>query len=245
MRTILIAPTQPDLAMAPAEIQDVIGLLRADPVLGVVDLARLFRELRAQGGKTYELIWFASHGDDAGIHLSDSVVDGDTLAAALRGTNARLIVLNTCSSERAAEQLYSATNVPILCNVGPVADTAAYATAHRFAQEIAGGLDVARAFSLAKTKTFRLIPDAPAMYSQNSPDMDRLTQRMDTAERTIRDHQAVLYGRPGEPGIVAEWAKMAQRLGELRTVLWALVAMMLVMAGTLAAVLASVWSLIP
>lgn len=244
MKTILIAPTQTDLAMAPAEIQDVANLLGAELVLGVVDLARVFRELNSPG-KTYELIWFASHGDDSGIHLTDTVIDGDTLAAALRGTKARLIMLNTCSSERAAEQLYSATRIPVICNVGAVADSAAYATARRFAQEIAAGLDAARAFTLAKTKTFRLIPEDLRMYPRSPDDMDEIRREIGALRDRSDDYYLALYGRPGEPGIVSEWAKMADSLRDLRIVLWALVVMMIVMAGTLAAVLASVWSLLP
>lgn len=242
MKTILIAPTQTDLAMAPAEIQDVANLLGADLILGVVDLARVFRELSKDNGG-YELIWFASHGDDFGIHLSDNVIDGDTLAAALRGTRARLIMLNTCSSERAAEQIYSATSVPVICNVGPVADAAAYATARRFAYEIAGGLDVVRAFALAKTKTFRLIPDDPAMYSAKSPDVENLTRRIDTAEKTLKDHHDLLFGRPGENGIVYQMARLTDRLGEIRIILWIVILMFAAMLGTLAVLVNYLWTI--
>ena len=189
--------------MVPDEVQEVANLLDAHLVQGAVDLGRLFRELAAGA---WELIWIASHGSDDGIELTGGMASGDILAAALRGTSARLIVLYTCSSETAAQQLYSAAGVPILCNVGPVPDTAAYATARRFAQELADGRDVAGAFAMAKTPTFRLIPEGLAMYNRQEDEISRLARRVD---REL-GFQAVTEGASKAVcealGIPPEWA---------------------------------------
>lgn len=238
MKTILIAPYQRDLARVPDEVEDVANLLNARIVQGAVDLARFFREL---SGGQWELIWIASHGDEEGIQLSDGIISGDTLAAALRGTSARLIVLNTCSSETAAQRLYSAAGVPILCNVGPVPDTAAYATARRFAQELADGRDVAGAFAMAKTSTFRLIPEGLAMYNRQEDEISRLARRVDTTEQRVQAHEDLFYGRPDSPGLIHEMARAMDRMSEIRIILWIMILMFAAMLGTLAIMVNLFW----
>ena len=224
--------------MVPDEVQEVANLLDAHLVQGAVDLGRLFRELAAGA---WELIWIASHGSDDGIELTGGMASGDILAAALRGTAARLIVLNTCDSEHAAQQLYSATSVPIVCNVGPVPDTAAYATARRFAQELADGRDVAGAFAMAKTQTFRLIPEGLAMYNRQEDEISRLARRVDTTEQRVQAHEDLFYGRPDSPGLIHEMARAMDRMSEIRIILWIMILMFAAMLGTLAIMVNLFW----
>lgn len=234
MKTILFAPAQPDMQFQDEEVATLANTLGAKIVNGIVGLKDIFRELASDA---WEIVWFASHGSAEGIHLTDTVLDGDTLSAGLRGTNAKLIVLNTCDSERSAEQIYASTSIPVLCNVGPVTVQAAFATSSRFADEIFRGRDVWTAYQNSRTKTFRLIPENPAIYARGAKDIERRVSRLEDSdaehERVIRDMSDLIYGRANEGGIVHQMARLTEKLGEIRFVLWVLIGLFVATLATM------------
>ena len=206
---------------------------------GSADASPTILDAFADRDRRVRVVRQEASGIVAALQNAVTHASGDILAAALRGTAARLIVLNTCDSEHAAQQLYSATSVPIVCNVGAVPDAAAYATARRFAAEIAAGRDIPAAFALAKTPTFRLIPDRLPMHND---EIAHLTQRIDHTEKRIKDHEDLFYGRPDSPGLIHVMAQTVDRQDEMRIILWILIVMFAAMLGTLAIMVNLIWA---
>ena len=80
MRALLIAP-QVGLQYAVNEVQHVVNALHPQLLMGEVTLNQVVAELqRAE----YNLIWFATHGDQDGIALDDGVLTSSMLAQLLR-----------------------------------------------------------------------------------------------------------------------------------------------------------------
>lgn len=158
MKTLLVAPQQPDLVFQQQEVQRLVNTFDGAKVLigPTVTWANVADEIQRVNP---DVLWFSTHGHDAGIVLTDTDVDGDMLASVTRGTNVRLIVLNTCDSRSVAERIHAATGCDIVATVGPVDDRHAFTVAQRFAVLLASKQDPFEAFNLVKTAQFIYIPE--------------------------------------------------------------------------------------
>ena len=157
MKTLLVAPRHEDLTLSDAEVQRLVNALSAKIVIGQVDSTDV---VDAIAEHQPEMIWFLSHGNWEGIILSNHVLlDGDMLAASVRGTPARLIVLNSCHSRAVAERIYAATGCHVVATRGDVLEQHAFVVAARFATLVAGGMDPHDAYVQAKTDDFLYIPE--------------------------------------------------------------------------------------
>lgn len=131
LNILLVAPDHPDLPNVAAEVaairqnHDVVALLGPvrDP-----DIARA-----VQNGP-YDIIWFASHGNEDGVLLSDGLLPIDGVGQYAR--HAALCVLNTCSSENVAISIISGGDTDMICTIGDVRDT----DAQRFGILLSGEL---------------------------------------------------------------------------------------------------------
>lgn len=155
MRVLLVAP-QTDLPLQQAEVQRLVNVLSAKVVIGDVDCADV---VDAISDYKPDVLWFSTHGDRDGIHLTNCLLDGDMLSSAIRGTNTSLVVLNSCDSRDVAERIYAATSCHVVATVGKVDDRHAFVTAQRFAVLLSTGLKPYEAFQKARTPTFIYVPD--------------------------------------------------------------------------------------
>lgn len=156
MKVLLVAPQQLNLKFQQPEVQRLVNVLNAKVVIGDVsidDVTGAIAEYKP------DVLWFSSHGERNGIHLSKDLIDGDMLSSAIRGTNTRLVVINSCASRDVAERIYSATGAHVIATVGEVDDRHAFVTAQRFAVLLSTGLEPYEAYTKAKTPTFIYVPD--------------------------------------------------------------------------------------
>ena len=142
MRTLLIAP-HTDLSAAEREVQHVINALSPTVLIGAVTVHDVLAALSAG---QYDTVWFACHGSEDGVQLSDGLLPTATLAQLLRRNTPALVVLNTCSSLPVAMSLYSTLHCAVVATVVAVPDSTAYITGTLFARALAGGASVADAY---------------------------------------------------------------------------------------------------
>lgn len=145
-RVLLIAP-KTDLFMAEEEVQAVIRSgLTVTPLIGHVDRRDVVNEVI--NGK-HDILWFATHGTQAGIVLSDGILSAGSLLP-LAKDRFRLIVLNTCGSLMIALQLQNEANASVVATISDVPDYEAFQAGALFAVALAAGSTFWDAFTKAR-----------------------------------------------------------------------------------------------
>lgn len=163
VRVLLVAPHMSELAGAAQEIYAVErmpGLVveRLPPDARRRELVQALRdEVR------FAVLWFATHGSEAGVWLNaDDLLPGDDLIALVRGSGLQGVMLNSCDSAELAEALHDATGVDVVCTLADVADASAFQTGVLFAQHLGETGDFRAAFDAARpggVPTFRYVPE--------------------------------------------------------------------------------------
>ena len=133
----------------------------------------------------WDVVWFASHGDAEGVMLSDGLCPVDTLATLLRASGVGYVVINTCASVAVAAAIQEECGADVICTLTTVEDREAWRTGALFARQLARGLDVRRAFELAK-------PAKPGRYIYLAGDRE-LRERDQLS--TIVDQLHTMEGR--------------------------------------------------
>jgi hypothetical protein len=146
MNVLLVAPDL-NLPAAADEVRAVAGALRPAPLVGHVTRRDV---LQALNGHTWDILWFATHGSEAGLELSDGPITTSDLTAVVRASGARLVVLNTCSSRLIGLELHYELSAAVITTVADVADVTAYQTAALLAQALADGLGIVEAYNASK-----------------------------------------------------------------------------------------------
>lgn len=131
LNILLVAPDHPDLPNVAAEVAAIRQNHEVVALLGPVRDADIARAV--QNGP-YDIIWFASHGNEHGVLLSDGLLSIGGVGQYAR--HASLCVLNTCSSENVAISIVSGGETDIICTIGDVGD----ADAQRFGILLSGEL---------------------------------------------------------------------------------------------------------
>lgn len=146
MNTLLIAP---DLCLAGVadEVRQVSIALHPLPLNGKVTRKDL---LDALSGHVWDIIWFATHGDDNGILLSDGAVPIADLTAIARASGTHLVVLNSCSSRRIGLEIHYELKVDVICTEAPADDLTAFQTGTLLARALASGASVQEAFERSR-----------------------------------------------------------------------------------------------
>jgi hypothetical protein len=98
----------------------------------------------------FDIIWFATHGDEQGVYLTDGILNASELTSLVRSSTAQLTVFNTCSSRSVALTIHDELATEFICTVKPVPDRTAFITGTIFAQKLADGLDFFDAYEAAK-----------------------------------------------------------------------------------------------
>ena len=148
MRVLLVAPRKNDLHAVDEEIQDIYRSgLQVTPIVGKVTAAELAREIRSG---EYDVLWLATHGDDAGIELSGlERISASELVPMVRGRFS-LVVLNTCNGLGIAQMLQEEANVGVICALVGIGDNVAYQFGSRLATALAETNSVSDAYLASK-----------------------------------------------------------------------------------------------
>lgn len=162
----------------------------------------------------YEVIWFAAHGTEAGIQIGDEILDIETLTSLLLQSDAGLVFINTCASERIAEQIYAACNIPVICTIAPTEDATAYVVGRRFARALArsnGNYRRAYELSAGGNKNYRYIPNVYAGVARGR----KMAQGPDLEGQV----EALVRALTGDKfssnaGLIAELATLRRELSE-------------------------------
>jgi hypothetical protein len=152
MRVLLVAP-RTDLLLVDEEVQGVLrsGLI-VTPLIGNVTSAKLLEEITSG---SYDVLWFASHGDATGVLLSDGILSASELVPQVR-ERFKLVVLNTCQSLNVAQQLQEEANVDVICTILDVPDRQAYQTGSLLATALFKSHNVSAAYQRSKPGGNRL-----------------------------------------------------------------------------------------
>jgi len=134
VRTLLVAPSS-DLPLVQAELDIVASLLSAQTLTGDVTVARLLQRLTARS--RFDVLWFATHGDEKGIHLTDGLLETSTLTQLVKASKANLLVLNTCASEDVGQQIYRSIGINVICSIKDIPDRRAFTSGTLFAMYLA------------------------------------------------------------------------------------------------------------
>lgn len=145
-RTLVIAPRVAGLPYADQEIMAVVNLLGAQVLQGEgVTLERVIERLQEQ----WDIVWFITHGDEQGIALSNQHATAAQLTQGIRASEAKLVVLNTCSSSKVAFKLHSELGTYLICTIREIPDQAAYITGRLLAASLGDGASFPAAYNAA------------------------------------------------------------------------------------------------
>lgn len=106
--------------------------------------------LHALNGHEWDILWFATHGSEVGIELSDGHVSISDLTAVVRASGAWLIVLNTCSSRLVGLELHYELGASVITTQAEINDATAYQTGALLARALVEGKGVVEAFEASK-----------------------------------------------------------------------------------------------
>jgi hypothetical protein len=191
MNTLLIAPDV-NLPALDDEINAVSVALRPAVLHGSVTRRTVLDALR---GRTWDIIWFATHGDQTGIQLSDGPLGVADLTAVVRTSGAWLAVLNTCASRLIGLELHYELGCAVITTQADIADLTAYQTAALLAQSLAENSDVRTAYNASKpgqAQNYWLFDSAVATQAEETRTIlllnewgARLGSKIDNLERRL------------------------------------------------------------
>ena len=146
MNVLLVAPDV-GLQGAVGEVRAVSLALHPVVLNGQVTRKDL---LDAMGGHCWDVIWFATHGDEHGIVLSDGPVPVADLTSIARNSSASLVVLNSCSSRLVGLEIHYELGVDVVTTQTDADDLSAYQAGTFLARNLAQGMSVADAFERSR-----------------------------------------------------------------------------------------------
>jgi len=149
-RVLLVAPTT-DLEYRDEEISSVVNSLRPTLLSGNVDVS----DLMEYTNKKWDLIWFASHGTEEGILLSDGILPAAQLSTIVRSSCADAVFLNTCESLSVAQAINRELGIPLVCTINQTPDREAYITGRTFARNLAESKSVYTAYNRSVSSSDR------------------------------------------------------------------------------------------
>lgn len=134
LRVLVIAP-QTDLLLVRAEVSAVVNYLRATIMQDKVTADDVLEKM----AERWDVVWFATHGDEKGVYLTDGVLSSALLTSFIRTSEASLVVFNTCSSYMVAQAIYNELLIDLVCTIRPIPDRDAFFTGKQFAIHLARG----------------------------------------------------------------------------------------------------------
>jgi hypothetical protein len=158
--------------------------------------------------KTWDIVWFAAHGNHSGIQLSNKTLTTSTMIQLVKASGAKLVVINTCDSEQIGAWLHMQTGASVICTIAPVGDAEAYVTGVLLSKALAQGLSYEDAYNrskpgeVAQAQVYRMFSKSHTPDDNAKQWMGLLTlalqpvyERLDTIEGKVDElgAQAVTY----------------------------------------------------
>lgn len=162
MKVLVVAPST-DLLLVDDEVQQVVNALRAKVLQG--SQANV-HGLLAMLDESFDVVWFATHGDEFGVYLSDGILSPAEITAMVRSAGVSLVVLNTCSSRPVALTIHDELRISLVCTVRAVPDRTAFVTGTIFAKKLQQGFSYREAYEMAKpgqNSTYVFLPESETM----------------------------------------------------------------------------------
>lgn len=115
-----------------------------------------------------DVVHFSMHGEPDGLWLCDAYLEpkkysGQELAAALEGMQVKLVVLNTCESEKVAEAIRDAVDV-VIATKKTLSDDHAIVFSEVFYRSLQVGLTIEKAYQAAMRELNDVSTDAAQWY---------------------------------------------------------------------------------
>jgi hypothetical protein len=215
-RVLVVAP-ETDLVMVSAEVMNVVNALGAKilqhPESNVYGLLNMINE-------PFDILWFATHGDENGIYLSEGeLLSTSELTTVVRAAGARLTVLNTCSSRPVALTIHDELQTEFVCTIKPVPDRTAFITGTIFARKLAQGLGFFEAYQQAKpgqNSTYAYIGDREQVMPTNERS-SRTDDELGMIKDSVRRLEALVSGNPqwNVYGLVPEVRDLRSKVEQL------------------------------
>ena len=207
MYILVVAPTHsdlPDLAIEIAAVERwhdvklVSGLVRDSDIADAIE------------DGPFDIIWWVTHGSEAGVLLSDGWLSIAGVGQYLRTSGAKLCILNTCDSEAIALRIVTGGDADIVCTIAPVDNRDAI----RLGSLLAGELAHTDEFYEA----YKLVAPAGGLYRYLRA-KGQYRRRNSGDEVTLQDIYRVLVGdgRFGEVGLVSRVGSVEKRVGAVET----------------------------
>lgn len=212
LRVLVVAP-KTDLLLVDSEVAAVVNFLRASLLNDHVTAEMLLDELAEQ----WDVVWFAAHGDESGVHLSDGPLGSGPLTSFIRTAGASLVVFNTCSSFQVANEIYNELLIDLVCTIRPVPDRDAFFTGKQFAIQLSRGQTPHEAYLLAKGGGNR---DYVFMNKREKPVSPPVISpaQIDQLSEELRRLVEVMDGRPRDkvPGLLETVVNLSQVVAKMQ-----------------------------
>ena len=177
----------------------------------------LVSELSTPG--RYDIIWFATHGDANGILLTNEVLSPSAVISLIRGSGARLVFLNTCSSVSTASAIQNEASVDVICTITDVPDVEAYRTGAQFAAKLFQTNEFRKSYELSKpgrNSTYIYLSAAGPTQNGKS-DYEQLRKTVDELESAARTRdKSTVHSKIDELNTIC--VRIDQQDGELRAI---------------------------
>ncbi len=187
MRILLVAPDHPSLPLPAiaAEIAAIARLHQVERVIGDVrpsDIEHAIEKGVARDGP-FDCVWWATHGNDQGLELSDGALSANGIGQYVASSGARLCVLNTCDSEEVAYLIIAGGKADMIYTISPdIKDPDALRFGIQLAQELAKTEDFEVAFDAAKgpgSTKYRFLNATAALRGFTATVTERLQEKVD------------------------------------------------------------------
>lgn len=218
MRILLIAPSQASLPQSAQEVEAVVNSgLSVKLLQSNVSQRDLVSELSTPG--RYDIIWFATHSDGNGILLTNEVLSPSAVISLVRGSGAKLVFLNTCSSVSTASAIQNEATVDVICTITDVPDVDAYRTGAQFAAKLLQTGDFRKSYELSKpgrNSTYIYLSAAGPLQNGKS-DYEKLRKTVDELESAARlRDKSTVHSKVDELNAIG--ARIDQQDGELKAI---------------------------
>lgn len=177
-RTLVVAP-KTSLMLVDDEVMQVVNLLGAKLLQG--NQANIHGLLGILS-EPFDIIWFATHGNEQGILLTPDdekgtgILEVPELVPLVRSSSTKLLVLNTCSSRSIALGIYDELRIELVCTLKAVPDKTAFITGTLFARKVSEGYSFREAYEVAKpgrNSTYTFLPENERRREKPMPPIDR------------------------------------------------------------------------
>lgn len=213
-RTLVIAPKS-DLPLVENELQQTVNILSAK----MLRVGATLDGLLEMFDQPFDIIWFAAHGDESGVHLNDGILTTSEITTLVRSCGAKLIVLNTCSSWTVADAIYRELRTDLVCTIKTVPDRTAYILGVIFARKLADGLTSYEAYEAAKpgqNTTYAFIGNKESTMPINERP-PRTDDELSNIKDSLRRIETIVSGNPqwNVYGLVPEVRELRNKVEQL------------------------------